>query len=71
MNTHRLVPDLSRARWIKSSYSGGANDCVEIAEAGPHIALRDSKDPQLLPLILRPAQLRALVQSVKDGSLGA
>ncbi|WP_433266887.1 DUF397 domain-containing protein [Actinosynnema sp. CS-041913] len=32
--------------WRKSSYSGGANtDCVEIAQAGQAVAVRDSKNP--------------------------
>ncbi|WP_326752771.1 DUF397 domain-containing protein [Streptomyces sp. NBC_01635] len=32
-------------QWRKSSYSGGGegNDCVEIADLGGHIAIRDSK----------------------------
>lgn len=39
------TPDLTSAHWQKSSYSGGANDCVEITEVGAHIAFRDSKNP--------------------------
>lgn len=33
-------------QWRKSSYSGGGegNDCVEIADLGGHIAIRDSKN---------------------------
>ena len=39
------MPEL---KWIKSSYSeASANNCVEIATAGPLIALRDSKHPGL------------------------
>ncbi|WP_055693559.1 DUF397 domain-containing protein [Streptomyces prasinopilosus] len=32
-------------QWRKSSYSGGGegNDCVEIADLGGHIVIRDSK----------------------------
>jgi hypothetical protein len=37
--------DLSRARWRKSSFSGGGgSNCVEVADAGHTIAVRDSKD---------------------------
>jgi hypothetical protein len=45
------APDLSRAKWRKSSYSNGSGgSCVEIAMLtdGPgdyDIAVRDSKDP--------------------------
>ena len=32
--------------WRKSSYSGNnGGDCVEVANAAPLIAVRDSKDP--------------------------
>ncbi|MCP2343566.1 DUF397 domain-containing protein [Actinomadura rupiterrae] len=32
--------------WRKSSYSaGGGDDCVEVADLGRAIGLRDSKDP--------------------------
>ncbi len=43
---HPNIPDLSDARWRKSRYSGGNNECVEIADNLPGlIAVRDSKDP--------------------------
>ncbi|MFJ9179888.1 DUF397 domain-containing protein [Streptomyces sp. NPDC102360] len=37
------VPD----NWRKSSYSGGGdgNNCVEIADLHPRVAIRDSKAP--------------------------
>ncbi|MFG2376083.1 DUF397 domain-containing protein [Streptomyces sp. NPDC048504] len=39
---------MSEPKWRKSSYSeASANACVEMAEAGPLIALRDSKHPEL------------------------
>ncbi|MFZ0172985.1 MAG: DUF397 domain-containing protein [Acidimicrobiales bacterium] len=40
-----ITVDLSRARWRKSSFSGGGgSNCVEVADAGQVIAVRDSKD---------------------------
>ncbi|WP_031484909.1 DUF397 domain-containing protein [Streptomyces bicolor] len=40
------TPDLSGARWRSSTYSGGNNECVEVADDVPHIVLvRDSKRP--------------------------
>ncbi|WP_078610415.1 MULTISPECIES: DUF397 domain-containing protein [Streptomyces] len=33
--------------WRKSSYSGGNDDCVELAITQGHIAVRDSKRPDL------------------------
>jgi hypothetical protein len=37
--------DVSGARWRKSSYSGSASDCVEVAFVGDQVATRDSKNP--------------------------
>ncbi|MER7051656.1 MULTISPECIES: DUF397 domain-containing protein [unclassified Streptomyces] len=32
--------------WFKSSYSGGeGNECVEVADRGPWVSVRDSKAP--------------------------
>ncbi len=31
--------------WRKSSYTGGNGNCVEVADLGDAIALRDSKNP--------------------------
>ncbi len=41
----------SREHWHKSSYSGTAGNCVEVADLGRGIrAVRDSKDPAVLAL---------------------
>ncbi len=53
--------DLTHARWRKSSYSGGANDCVEVAELGEYAAVRDSKDSGRRPLLFSKAAMRALI----------
>lgn len=37
--------DDSSLVWRRSSYSGGGNDCVEIAAGAGGVALRDSKKP--------------------------
>ena len=40
-----ITVDLSHARWRNSSFSGGGgSNCVEVADAGQAIAVRDSKD---------------------------
>ncbi|WUA29851.1 DUF397 domain-containing protein [Streptomyces canus] len=61
--------DLAGARWRKSSYSGGANDCVEVAELGEHAAVRDSKDISRGPLRFSTAAMRALVSGIAKGSI--
>nr|WSY56680.1 DUF397 domain-containing protein [Streptomyces sp. NBC_00886] len=58
----RNVPastDLSGVRWLRSSYSTGANNCVEAARphSGPCtglLAVRDSKDPEGPALLFSP-----------------
>ncbi|WP_405739886.1 DUF397 domain-containing protein [Streptomyces sp. NBC_00028] len=58
----RNVPtstDLHDVRWLRSSYSTGANNCVETARPGPGpqaglVAVRDSKDPSGPALLFSP-----------------
>ncbi|EST29919.1 DUF397 domain-containing protein [Streptomyces roseochromogenus] len=61
--------DLAHARWRKSSYSGGANDCVEVAALGDRAAVRDSKDISRGPLLFSKAAMRALVSGIACGSV--
>ncbi|MER6072755.1 DUF397 domain-containing protein [Streptomyces sp. NPDC001817] len=68
--TARHDVDLTHAEWRRSSYSGGANDCVEVAELGEHAAVRDSKDTGLRPLLFSKAAMRALVRGIMRGPLG-
>jgi hypothetical protein len=51
--------DLHDVRWLRSSYSTGANNCVETARprSGPGaglLAVRDSKTPDGPALLLSP-----------------
>jgi hypothetical protein len=58
----RHVPSSTRlhgVRWLRSSYSTGANNCVETARpsSGPGaglLAVRDSKDPVGAALLFSP-----------------
>jgi len=38
-----MSPDLSRASWAKSSFSGNNNACVEVARLDGQVFVRDSK----------------------------
>lgn len=62
--------DLTHACWRKSSYSGGANDCVELAEVGCHVAVRDSQNPRLSLLLFTRSEAAALVSALKTGAFG-
>ncbi|WP_431035487.1 DUF397 domain-containing protein [Streptomyces sp. P6-2-1] len=61
--------DLMGAGWFKSSYSAGANNCVEAARLPGGIALRDSKDTSLTPLRYTSAQWTAFCDGVVSGAL--
>jgi hypothetical protein len=56
--------DLSDALWRKSSYSGGANDCVEIAEIGTWVAIRDSKNSGQKALLFRRSTVSAFTIAI-------
>lgn len=56
---------LGTASWRKSSYSGSSGgDCVEVAPLTPHIAVRDSKAPDLGALTLTPEAFAVFVLGV-------
>nr|WP_093508141.1 DUF397 domain-containing protein [Streptomyces sp. Ag109_O5-10] len=68
VTTAQYDVDLPHARWRKSSYSGGANDCVEVAELGERAAVRDSKDISRGPLLFSKVAVRALVGGITSGA---
>jgi hypothetical protein len=59
--------DLSRARWTKSSRSGGNGQCVECADLGALVAVRDSRDPLGPVLTFSRDGWRAFVEQIKNG----
>ncbi|RAY15694.1 DUF397 domain-containing protein [Actinomadura craniellae] len=66
MNT----PDLSAARWRRSSRSGDTGgNCVELAGLASHVALRDSKDPDGPALVFPAADFADILHRIKAGML--
>ncbi|WP_327689098.1 DUF397 domain-containing protein [Streptomyces tubercidicus] len=67
------TPDLSRAEWVKSSYSeGNGGNCLEWAPAfaaSGVVPVRDSKAPQGPALAFEPAAWSAFIAGVKGGEL--
>lgn len=61
------TPDLSRARWKKSSRSSANGQCVEMADLGDAVAVRDSKDPRGPVLIFTPSEWAAFLDGTKAG----
>ncbi|ASR34572.1 DUF397 domain-containing protein [Prauserella marina] len=64
-----MVDDLSRASWRKSTYSGGGNDCVEVAFLNEGMAVRDSKNPKAGALRLPESEWKLLMAAARSGSL--
>jgi hypothetical protein len=58
--------DLSRAQWRKSSYSGNTGNCVEVANLGKVIAVRDSASRDDRKLIIKHSEWRAFIEFVRD-----
>ncbi|MFC9930298.1 DUF397 domain-containing protein [Streptomyces sp. NPDC127190] len=63
----RTIPDLSTAVWRKSSYSGNADNCLEVAPDFPALVpVRDSKTAPLGPkLVFRAEAWSAFVDHLK------
>jgi hypothetical protein len=51
--------------WRTSTYSGSSNDCVQAANHGTGIAIRDSKDPHGTVLTFTADAWHALTQDIK------
>ncbi|MFD8966123.1 DUF397 domain-containing protein [Streptomyces sp. NPDC059568] len=62
--------DLNQAQWRKSSYSGGDNNCVELAVFREQVAIRDSKWPERAPLVVALAGAQALIVGIRAGQVG-
>jgi len=61
-----MEQDLAGAGWRKSSFSGAAQNCVEVARPRPGaVAVRDSKNPEGPVLIVSRARWAAFTDSVK------
>lgn len=55
------------AEFVKSSRSGAAGHCVELAEMGGGIALRHSKAPQQGAFLFSGGEMSAFVEGAKNG----
>jgi hypothetical protein len=55
--------------WRKSSYSGGDNNCVEVAATGVIVGVRDSKTPHGEVLRFSPGAWQAFTRDVRRPSV--
>ena len=58
-------PDLTTARWFKSSRSTNNGTCVEVAFVAGVVAARDSKDPAGAALVITPQAWTAFLGAVR------
>ena len=58
--------DVAPEVWRKSSYSVGGN-CVEVAFADHHVAVRDSKNRNGPVIMFTPNEWGAFLRGVRDG----
>ncbi|RCG23948.1 DUF397 domain-containing protein [Sphaerisporangium album] len=61
--------ELAGVSWRKSSFSGGGNDCVEIATINDTVALRDSKRPGGPLLRFSHREWNAFLDHLRAGDL--
>ncbi|MEM8924902.1 MAG: DUF397 domain-containing protein [Actinomycetota bacterium] len=61
-------PQPTTLSWRKSSYSGSnGGSCVEVADAGDAVLVRNSKRPDEGTIAFAPAELAAWVYGCKAG----
>lgn len=60
---------LTTASWRKSSYSGGNDNCVEVATTATRTAVRDSKYPDLPAALTTRAAWDAFIATISDGKI--
>ncbi|MEV4746328.1 DUF397 domain-containing protein [Streptosporangium sp. NPDC049248] len=62
-----MQPDLSGARWRKSTLSGDGPSCVEMAFVGNDVAVRDTKNRDGGTLIFPRNQWTTFINGIKNG----
>jgi hypothetical protein len=65
----KIQGDLHSAVFIKSTYSNGGNNCIEVAAVPGTTAFRDSKDVSRGFVPMTDSAFDAFVRGVKAGSL--
>ncbi len=65
-----MKPDLTGAKWFKSTKSANNGQCVEVAFVDGQVAVRDSKNPSGPALVFSVAEWSAFVGGVAAGEFG-
>jgi len=56
----------STLNWRKSRASGQSGECVEVAQSGPSVLVRDSANPSGAVLVLTRAQWLGLLRHIQN-----
>lgn len=62
-----MTADLRGGRWHKARASGEEGNCVEVADFGDTVAVRDSKDPDGPKLVFTPFEWECFLDGVNKG----
>ncbi|MFE7637673.1 DUF397 domain-containing protein [Kitasatospora sp. NPDC057518] len=66
------IATVKPASWLKSSYSDGGGQCVEVAPGLPGVLpVRDSKDPDGPQLAFGTDAWQSFIAGVKSGEFGS
>ncbi|MEU4313034.1 DUF397 domain-containing protein [Nocardia sp. NPDC024068] len=67
-----MTEERSGPQWFKSSHSGPANECVEVAWVGAaQVGVRDSKNPAGPSLLFTQREWAAFTRSVRSNASNA
>jgi hypothetical protein len=61
-----MQDDLPYAQWKKSTYSANSGNCVEVADLGDVVAVRDSKDPDGPELFFDAAAWAPFIAGIRE-----
>lgn len=59
-------PDAGTLLWRKSTYSNAGNECVEVAQSGPILLIRDSKKVATGGLVFESSTWRSFVGLIRE-----
>lgn len=62
-----MTADLRRAHWRKARACGEQGNCVEVADLGTAVAVRDSKEPDGPTLTFTPFEWECFLDGVNKG----